>query len=287
MSRIWNSEQRKTRWNLGSSEAIANALRKKDAGRIKRLLQKAMITNKLGDVVPGLVVGQGIYRDCIERGMSEEDAMAETWMLIERTQQSSRMENQTKLQRRIKLGRMLYQFLSTQQQYLQYEMRSIRELWANPNGENARKAIRTVLLNHFILTSLYFWMGELYKMALGQEPPEDQFKDWMISNLLGPFGSLYVAGFMCKATLDRYIKGRSYGKSAEMIPLASFIKGLANDSADVMEAIFSNDKSWDDVLEEGMQMLERNNSTVRDLRKIDKYRIRPEAYEKKKSRKAK
>ena len=287
MSRIWNSEQRKTRWDLGSSEAIANALRKKDAGRIKRLLQKAMITNKLGDVVPGLVVGQGIYRDCIERGMSEEDAMAETWMLIERTQQSSRMENQTKLQRRIKLGRMLYQFLSTQQQYLQYEMRSIRELWANPNGENARKAIRTVLLNHFILTSLYFWMGELYKMALGQEPPEDQFKDWMISNLLGPFGSLYVAGFMCKATLDRYIKGRSYGKSAEMIPLASFIKGLANDSADVMEAIFSNDKSWDDVLEEGMQMLERNNSTVRDLRKIDKYRIRPEAYEKKKSRKAK
>jgi hypothetical protein len=26
----------------------------------------------MGDMVPGLVVGQGIYRDCIARGISEE-----------------------------------------------------------------------------------------------------------------------------------------------------------------------------------------------------------------------
>ena len=35
-------------------------------------MQASMITNKIGDMVPGLVVGQGIYCDCMARGMSEE-----------------------------------------------------------------------------------------------------------------------------------------------------------------------------------------------------------------------
>ncbi len=35
-------------------------------------MQASMITNKIGDMVPGLVVGQGIYRVCIARGISEE-----------------------------------------------------------------------------------------------------------------------------------------------------------------------------------------------------------------------
>jgi hypothetical protein len=282
MSAVWNSEQRKTRWDVGNSEAVANALNKKDAGWLKRAFQAAMITNKLGDVVPGLVVGQGIYRDCIERGMSAADAMAETWMIIERTQQSSRMENLASMQRRSRLGRTMFQFLSTQRQYLDYEMRAIRDVIANPKSAGRWGNLgRTLVLNHFVLTSLYYWMGQLYKAMLGQEPPEDELTDWVITCLLGPFGSMFVAGFCCKYTLERALKGYSYGGGSSMLPMESWLTNQINDAGRLVEAIFSTEGStWDEMLDAAGKWMSDFNSTFRDLRKIYRFRIQEEPQKK-------
>lgn len=282
MRRIWNSEQRRTRWQVGSSEAVRNALNQQGAGALKRMFQASMITNKLGDAVPALVVGQGIYRDCLARGMSEEDAMAETWSLVERTQQSGRMENQTSIQRRNKLGRIMFQFLSTQQQYLQYEVRAIREVIARPDSVKRWGNLgRAILLNHFILTSAYYWMGQLYKYALGQEPPEDELKDWIVTCLLGPYGSLFVAGFCCKYTLERAIKGYSIKGGSSMLPMESWLKNQVNDGAKLLEAIFDSDgDTWDNMLEAAGRWMSDSNSTVRDLRKIYRYRIEGEPQKK-------
>ena len=282
MAKIWDSEQRRTRWNLGSSEAVRNALNQQDAGWLKRALQASMVTTKVGDVVPALVIGQGIYRDCLDRGMSEDDAMAETWSIIERTQQSGRMENQTSIQRRNKLGRIMFQFLSTQQQYLQYEVRAIREVIARPDSVKRWGNLgRAILLNHFILSSAYFWVGELYKRLLGQEPPEDELKDWVISCLLGPYGSLFVAGFCCKYTLERAIKGYSIRGGSSMLPMESWLKNQVNDGAKLLEAIFDSDgDTWDDMLEAAGRWMSDSNSVVRDLRKIYRYRIKGEPQKK-------
>ena len=283
MGKIWDSEQRRTRWNLGSSEAVRNALSQQNASWLKRALQKSMITTKLGDVVPALVVGQGIYRDCLDRGMSEEDAMAETWSIIERTQQSGRMENQTSIQRRNKLGRIMFQFLSTQQQYLQYEMRAIREVIARPDSVKRWGNLgRAILLNHFILSSAYYWVGQLYKYALGQEPPEDELKDWLITCLLGPYGSLFVAGFCCKYTLERAIKGYSIKGGSSMLPMEAWLKNQVNDGAKLLEAIFdSNGNTWDNMREAAGRWMSDSNSVVRDLRKIYRYRVKEEQQKKK------
>lgn len=277
MMRIWDSEQRQTRWQVGSSEAIRNALMQRDASILKRMLQASMITTKIGDVVPALVVGQGIYRDCLERGMSDEDAMAETWSIIERTQQSGRMENQTSIQRRNKLGRLLFQFLSTQQQYLQYEAKTIREVIAKPlSVKRWQKMGSAIFLAHFVLPTMYFWMGELYKACLGQEPPEDELKDWLVTCLLGPLGSLVVAGFLCKYTLERAIKGYSW-KSPSMLPMESFMKNQVNDASKLMEAIFDAEgNTWDEVLDAVGQWISDSNSTVRDLRKLYRFRVKEE-----------
>jgi len=282
MRRIWDSEQRKTRWRVGSSEAVRNALNQQGAGALKRMFQASMITNKLGDVVPALVVGQGIYRDCLARGMSEEDAMAETWSLVERTQQSGRMENQTSIQRRNKLGRIMFQFLSTQQQYLQYEVRAIREVIARPDSVKRWGSLgRAILLNHFILSSAYYWMGQLYKYALGQEPPEDELKDWIVTCLLGPYGSLFVAGFCCKYTLERAIKGYSIKGGSSMLPMESWLKNQINDGAKLLEAIFDSDgDTWDNMLDAAGRWMSDSNSTVRDLRKIYRYRVKGEQQKK-------
>ena len=278
MRRIWDSEQRQTRWEVGSSEVVRNALNQDGAGMLKRMFQASMITNKIGDVVPALVVGQGIYRDCLARGMSEEDAMAETWSIIERTQQSGRMENQTSIQRRNKLGRIMFQFLSTQQQYLQYETRAIRDVIARPDSVKRWGALgRALVLNHFILSSMYFWMGELYKGLLGQEPPEDELKDWMITCLLGPYGSLMVAGFCCKATLERAIKGYSIRGGSSMLPMEQWIKTQINDGVRLMEAIFDSEgDTWDEMLDAAGRWMGDVNSTVRDLRKLYRFRVKDE-----------
>lgn len=278
MGRIWDSEQRKTRWQLGSSDAVRAALSRRDAGMLKRLFQAGMIANKLGDVVPALVVGQGIYRDCLERGMSDEDAMAETWSLIERTQQSGRMENLTSIQRRNRIGRIMFQFLSTQQQYLQYEVRALREVIARPDSVKRWGGLgRAILLNHFILTSAYFWMGELYKAILGQEPPEDRLKDWVVSCLLGPYGALFVAGFCCKYTLERFIKGYSIRGGSSMLPMESWLKSQVNDGAKLLEAVFDSDgDTWDSMLDAAGRWMSDFNSLVRDLRKIYRFKIEKE-----------
>ena len=287
MRRIWDSEQRRTRWRVGSSEAVRNALNQQGAGALKRMFQASMITNKLGDVAPALVVGQGIYRDCLARGMSEEDAMAETWSIIERTQQSGRMENQTSIQRRNKLGRIMFQFLSTQQQYLQYEVRAIREVIARPDSVKRWGSLgRAILLNHFILSSAYYWMGQLYKYALGQEPPEDELKDWIITCLLGPYGSLFVAGFCCKYTLERAIKGYSIKGGSSMLPMEAWLKNQVNDGAKLLEAIFDSDgDTWENMREAAGRWMSDSNSVVRDLRKIYRYRVKGEQQKQKKKQK--
>lgn len=270
MKKIFNSEQRKTRWQVGNTEAVKNALARDNAGWFKKALQASMITNKLGDVVPALVVGQGIYRDCIARGMSEENAMAQTWMLIERTQQSGRMENQTSIQRRNRLGRMLYQFLTTQQQYLQYEIKAIRQMVADPSLKNAGKLTNTLLLNHLILTSLYWGMGELYKSMLGAEPPKDRLADWAVNCLLGPYASLYVLGFCTKTTLNRFLKGSWSAAKEDMLPMEGFIKRTIGDSARVLEAVFDEEKTTDELIDELADLVSGLNPVVRDVRKIMK-----------------
>ncbi|MBQ6914949.1 MAG: hypothetical protein IJQ65_04450, partial [Kiritimatiellae bacterium] len=228
-----------------------------------------------GDAVPALVVGQGIYRDFLAQGMSETDAMAATWSIVERTQQSGRMENQTSVQRRNRLGRVMYQFLSTQQQYLQYEMRAIREVAANPRSAGRWGGLaRAVLLNHFVLSSAYFWMGELYKAALGQEPPEDRLRDWVITCLLGPWGSLFVAGFCCKFTLERAIKGYSPRGGSSMLPMESWLKSQINDGARFAEALFAEDgATWDGILDAAAKWMSDSNSVARDLRKLYRNRV--------------
>ncbi len=278
MKKIWDSDERRNRWNVGNSEAVANAIAGNDVGALKRLMRASMITNKVGDCVPGLVCGQGIYRDCIEQGMDEEDAMAKTWMLIERTQQSGRIENQAGFQRRTKFGRVLYQFLTTQQQYLSYEARAIRSVAAKP-GDLGRwgKLGETLILNHFLLSSAYFWMGQLYKRLLGQEPDEDgEIADWMVSCLLGPYGALYGLGITTTEAINTWIKGRQFGTQGQLPSLSWASNLFVHDPARLIKACFDEEKTFDDVVDAAAKWASDSNAIFRDLWKVYRWRIKEE-----------
>jgi len=280
MKKLLKSEERVNRWTGGNTEEVSNALNDSTPGALKKLLIKSMVTNRVGDIVPALVVGQGIFRECVHQGMSEEDAMAYTWMLVERTQQSSRVENRSAFQRRGKLGNIIYQFLTTQQQYLQYELRALREIAADP--KNAKKwggFLRAAVLNHFIPSSAYYGMGELYKALLGQEPPEDRLADWMVAMLTGPYGAMYGIGLTTADALRTYISGprANYGKGRNPIPALAWLENVwIKDPALIIWDTFDGKKTWDDVLDDMGRWIGDFNATLRDIRKIYKYRVKDE-----------
>lgn len=78
---------------------------------------------------------------------------------------------------------------------------------------------------------------------LGSEPPKEQLADWVVTCLLGPFASLYVLGFGCKVTLDRFLKGSWSAGGEDIMSMESFIQSTINNSARVIEAIFAEEKS--------------------------------------------
>ena len=217
-----------------------------------------MILNRAGDIVPALVIGQGIYRDALARGMSKENAMAYTWMLVERTQQSARIENQASFQRRNKLGKLLYQFLSTQHQYLQYQMRAFREVAARP-GELARygRAARAVFLNHFVLSSAYFWAGEIFRAALGRDPSGDQMKDWFVSMLTGPYGAFFMAGATCVNSLNYAFKGRAFGGGKSPIPALDWAERNAETFIAFAQGLLDHPSTGDELLDEIGEFLDK------------------------------
>ena len=282
MSEIFNSEERRNRWDVGNSEAVRNALAMRSKNVLMKLLKASMITNKIGDVVPALVIGQGIYRDALAQGLSREDAMARTWIVIERTQQSSRLENQPEFVRRNRAARMLFQFLTTQVQYLGYEAKAIREVMARPGDVRRWGSLGGVLLlNHFLLTSLYYGMGQLWKRLLGQEPPKDEeMSDWIVTCLLGPFGALYTAGFTATDAIRNWVKGKQIGVRGAIgtLPALSWAGNiLVLDPASLVSAIFSHDKgTLDDVLSAAGKWLSDFNATFRDARRVYRYRIKGE-----------
>jgi hypothetical protein len=126
-------------------------------------------------------------------------------------------------------------------------------------------------------------MGQLYKAMLGQEPPEDELTDWVITCLLGPYGSLFVAGFCCNYTLQRALKGYSYGGGSSMLPMESWLKNQVNDGAKLVEAIFDSEgDTWDNMLDAAGKWMSDSNSLFRDLRKIYRFRIKGEEQKKRK-----
>ena len=99
----------------------------------------------------------------------------------------------------------------------------------------------------------------------------------IVTCLLGPYGSLFVVGFCCKYTLERAIKGYSIKGGSSMLPMESWLKNQVNDGAKLLEAIFDSDgDTWDNMLEAAGRWMSDSNSTVRDLRKLYRYRIKGE-----------
>ena len=172
-----------------------------------RALAWYMITNNLGDAVPILFVGQGIFRAtyeaCLNKGMNEaqakEVAHAEVARHAEASQQSNRVMNMSAFNRKSSsIARAVQQFKSTTQQFLSYEVRAISDVMARPtDAARWRRLGKVVLLNHIILPGAYSATTMLFDLLIGGDTDEwsdEWVSKFVVPMLLGPASGIFFVG---------------------------------------------------------------------------------------------
>ena len=75
-------------------------------------------------------------------------------------------------------------------------------------------------------------------------------------------------GFCCKATLDRFLKGGWAAARNDMVPMETFIKSTIGDTARVMEAIFDEECTTDELVDAIADLAATLNPVVRDARRV-------------------
>ncbi|MCQ2299977.1 MAG: hypothetical protein MJZ81_07640 [Bacteroidales bacterium] len=285
MGKIWTSDQRVNRWDVGNSEEVTNALSSKDPSLLKRLMQKSMIVNKIGDAVPALLVGQGIFRSFVAQGLDETEAMNRTWEIINRTQQTGQMDNLSVFQRRSSVGRALTQFQSTVRQYTSYELAAIRQLLAKPmDGQSWLDFSRATVLNA-MLGGLYALGGSMWQWILGRKPDDDDVTAWVESMMTGSFSSLFLVGSFAATASSIVMQGKK-PTAREKVPALDLMDNMMTEifmSGYQIAALLGDAIGWcetdvtlDDLLESNDRFLKRFNSMYRDAVKAYRWRVKGE-----------
>lgn len=193
---------------------------------VKRLAQAGMTAIQIGDFVPGIVVGTGVYKARLHALMVsqpntpaevlKEQAATETWALIEECQQTSRMENTPHILRRWGIiGKQLTKFATAPMQQVAHELHAYRMMVAAHRAGNEelaqqwrKKLIQIVVANHILLPSAMYAVATLFGLALGGEPPEEDelYGDVLLQLIVGPYSSILFAGGIIEATIGGILR---------------------------------------------------------------------------------
>lgn len=225
------------RFNHGKRTALTKMLTSNSGYQNKKgmALFYYMLTNAIGDAVPTLIVGQGLLREAykanLKAGMTEEMAKKRAHAFVadmmDKSQQANRTENVNKYARMNDWAQsMLSQFKSTMIQYLSYDVRAYSD-WSADKTDLARlqKLVKTVVLNHGILPSLYLILDTVFKAGVfGDDDEKKKIEDlfngevadeviyeYLASNVAGAFVGIPVIGtalpMILNADTNNYTSG--------------------------------------------------------------------------------
>lgn len=237
------SEQYKVRYgdDIGSGQDLATKglYQNPSANPIAQFFSSAgMKLLKIGDFAPGGWIAQGLYKDLLNRHMSEgmeyeaadRLALTETFNLIEETQQSGRTYNTNMLTiEHGRIGRLLTQFATSPLQQLQYETQAWRE-WRDmvrykmdeKRIASARQRfIRAAIINHVCLPVALNLVTAMFKAAMGDEPPwEKDGWHWTLLTelLLGQFSRIFFLGAFAQTTLTALFT-RQTPRAGKLLPV--------------------------------------------------------------------
>lgn len=270
MKEIYEHPLRKDRSAGGMTEGIRHALSLKP-DKVRSLFKHAMIFNAWGDIVPTLLIGQGIYRayynENMNIGMNEAeakaDAMSKLFMHAEATQQSGELKDQAYYQiAGGSPGRALAQFTSTTRQFLERDLTAAHRVAKNPKDIDAWKNAGEVgLINHIILPGAYNLVNLLINLLLGQEPDEDDLRLFIASLILGPASGYIVLGSIVVGIGQTLATGKKPWHSSGFTPLT----GIKDDAMTVGELITSED--MDEAVKQVNKLLKSNVAPYREISK--------------------
>jgi len=292
MKEILNSEQTKERLGKGQTEELRNAMKTMTPSKVGKLMRASMIANKVGDITPTLVVGQGIYRSLVneynESGMpldesevksqglpegsdtAKDRAMRRLFEIVEATQQSGKLKDQSEWQRRGgSWFKVLAQFTNTQRQFLEQEMVALEQLLANPKeGARWANAVEKIVINHVLLPMLYNAMNMFINALMGDAPDEDDAWLMAASMLSGPASGFVVFGALATSFIEGLIQG-GFGFGSQLTPFAGILDDsktmgavvhamLSADTDKVIEAVDKLGKSYVPPYREVRKVIDNN-----------------------------
>ena len=224
----------KARYTMGWSEETQNILMNPSKSRLLRHVEKAydksMIVNKAVDAVSCLWMAQGFYRDArahfLSKGISPDEAkrmaLAMTWSVCESGQQSGRIENMNRLQRKGGAGvAAIFQFKTAYLLQNAYLIQAIKEWRAGTPGAMGR-AIRAAFINCVWIPAFVQCVNLAWSALMGDEPPEKDPEKWpkwlkdfgwsMIDGVTAPmFGVSTAAHTAYDAVTGNWSWGQSSG----------------------------------------------------------------------------
>jgi hypothetical protein len=231
-----NSEWAKARFSSGGSYELARAFEKETAGPITYFFKKyGMAMNKGMDFLVvatgGAAVMESYYELLTSQGMDDAAAMKLAlewaWSEIEEGQQSSFAQQQAQWQRRGGTpAKAMGMFSSTTQQYLGKQNAALEMAINTGTKEAWHKFARIVILNHILMPTIFWFIGNLFQAMKGRPPDDDELEQWLMFCLVGPLSGWFVGRTFIQAGLDAFMRGRPsvFGGQTDLVPAEGMVR---------------------------------------------------------------
>lgn len=270
MLEILNHPLAEERMNVGPLEEIRH-LMGSTPNQVRAFMKHALIFNKWGDIIPTMLIGQGMLRanyDLYKQNMSDVDAkekaMFDVFELAQRTQQSGKKKEQAYWQRRGgSAGRALSIFTNTTRQFLEFELVAWQNVVADPSKENLKQMGKVMMINHVLLPAAYQGMNILINMVLGDEPDEQDAITMLAAMISGPFSGYIIFGSMATGLIDTLVKGKK-GRNRGFSPMT----GILDDIGTIGEIITAED--MDEATDKFIDLMKSLMPPVREFEKARK-----------------
>ena len=150
---------------------------------------------------------------------ARESAAVDRYMdIVEQTLQSSQLKDLSLwLRRGGDLTKAGAQFLSAPGQQLGFMFQHFQVWRADPtNTKKRNKFWQAVILNHFVIPTIFSGVGTALQALLGDEPDEGEIFEWILSMMLGPFSSIIFAG----GVITAFARSATYAFGNAMLEMA-------------------------------------------------------------------
>ena len=229
---LFNSEYYKNRRTSNDRDITAVI----SAGAFEEYSLNPTITNffmlpvLLGDSVANSVSGWVAVECLVEQGVPRQTAVKRVAKIVERSMQSSHMQEQTVYQTGGTFARFMTTFSSGPIQMARKEVQAIKDYAAGKIGKS--QLAKVFFINHLLVPALYGIVSDI--LTGSEEDDRDKLIKYGIIMALGPFGSTYAISDVVMSTVSAVFGIKSYAPS-------TFVQDTAKDIERVTKAVVQND----------------------------------------------